>query len=288
MPKHISKEKKECVVAFYKQKPMTIENVARAFNISNPSVIKILDEYKVKRYSKVRLFSPDLDEHYFESIDTEKKAYFLGLIITDGCVHSTKGKQPLLSITLKDDDEYLLEEFKKEIGSNKNITHDGRGCAEIQVLSKVMTDDLKKYGVVPNKSMVTVFPKNIPKEMYQHLIRGILDGDGSVSYYARPNRKAHVKAVRFCQGNETFLQDLVNFLYENNGIQKINTYKEKDNLWSIAYRKDISMIKLIDYIYDDAHIYMKRKKHLCDLVYAEAYKYGNTEITNGNKKPLVL
>lgn len=287
MPKHISKEKKESIVAFYKQKPMTIESVAKTFNISSPSVIKILDEYKVKRYSKVRLFSPDLDEHYFENINTERKAYFLGLIITDGCVHSTKGRQPLLSITLKDCDEYLLEEFRKEINSNKKITHDGRGCAEIHILSKVMTDDLKKYGVIPNKSMATVFPKNIPKEMYRHLIRGILDGDGSVSYYVRPGRKAHVKAIRFCQGNEAFLKNLVSFLYENNGIQKANTYKEKDSLWSIAYRKDASMIRLIDYIYDDAHIYMKRKKRLCDLVYAEAYKYGNTEITNGNKRPLV-
>lgn len=287
MPKHISKEKKEIIVAFYKQKPTTIENVAKTFSISSPSIIKILDEYKVKRYSKARLFSPDLDEHYFENIDTERKAYFLGLIITDGCVHSAKGKQPLLSIALKDDDEYLLEEFRREVNSNKKITHDGRGCAEIHILSRTMTDDLKKYGVIPNKSMATVFPKNIPKEMYQHLIRGILDGDGSISYYARPSRKSHVKAVRFCQGNETFLQDLVNFLYENNGIQKVNIYKEKNHLCSIAYRKDTSMIGIIDYIYGDAHIYMKRKKRLCDLVYAEAYKYGNTEITSGNKRPLV-
>lgn len=286
MPKHITKDKKEQIVSFYKSKPMTINYVSEQFNISCPSVMKILNEYNIKRYSKVKLFSPELDEHYFNTIDTEEKAYFLGLIITDGCVHNTKGRQPLLSITLKANDEYLLKTFKKEIHSNKNITSDGRGCSEIQILSQIMINDLQKYGVIPNKSCATVFPKNIPQEMYPHLIRGILDGDGSISYYARPNRKCHVKAIRFCQGSEKFLQDLVDYLYTAIGLQKINTYKEKESLWSIAYRKDVSMIKLIDYIYGHATIYMKRKKKLCDLVYAEAYRYGSTEITNGIKKPL--
>lgn len=287
MPKHISQEKKLEVVNYYKQKPITISELSQIFDICQPTIMKILDEYRIKRYSKVQLFSPDLNEHYFENIDTEYKAYFLGLIITDGCIHNTKGKQSLISLTLKSEDEYLLDKFKQEIHSNKNITYDGRGCSEINILSNMMVNDLKKYGVFSNKSLNTIFPQNIPKEMKKHMIRGILDGDGSVSYYARPNRKAHVKAVRFCQGNKKFLLDMVDFLYEAIGIDKIKTYKEKDSLWSIAYRKDISLIKLIDYIYDDAHIYMKRKKHLCDLVYAEAYKYGSTEITIESKESIV-
>lgn len=287
MPKHISKYTKERLIKYYLQKPITISDVANTFGICVSSVIKILNEYKIKRYSKVQLFSPNLDEHYFEQIDTEAKAYFLGLIITDGCVHNTKGKQSLVCLTLKNEDEYLLEKFKSEINSNKNITHDGRGCAELNILSNIMVKDLMKYEVFPNKSLYTVFPKNLPNNMYRHLIRGILDGDGSVSYYARPKRKSHVKAIRFCQGNEKFLQDMVDFLYDEIGISKVNTYQEKESLWSIAYRKDISILKLIDYIYDDSHIYMKRKKHFCDLVYEEAYKYGSTEITIESKKLVV-
>lgn len=281
MPKHINQQQKEQIVSYYKIKPITIDELAKKFNISCSSAIKILDEYKIKRYSKVKLFSPDLDESYFEKIDNEYKAYFLGIIITDGCVHNTKGKQPLVSITLQDKDKYILEEFKKQICSNKTITNDGRGCSELSILSYKMVNDLKKYGVVPNKSLKTIFPQNIPIELYPHLIRGIFDGDGSASYYARKNRKnCHVKAVRFCQGNEKFLIDIINFLYDQCGIIKVNLYQEKENLWSFAYRKNISLIKIINYMYDDAHIYIKRKKHLCDLIYAEAYKYGSTEITD--------
>lgn len=268
-------------------RPIEIDVVAAKFGICRPSVSNVLDEYRIKRYTKVQLFSPDLDEHYFDEIDTESKAYFLGLIVTDGCIHNTKGRQPLVSITLKDEDRYILERFKYEIRSNKKVTCDGRGCSELNILSMTMVNSLKKYGLKPNKSLDTVFPDNLPEDMYRHFIRGILDGDGSVSYYARPSRKYHVKAVRFCQGNEKFLQDIVEYLYRSIGIEKINLYKEKDSLWSIAYRKDISMIKLIDYMYGDAHIYMKRKKHLCDLVYAEACKYGSTEITIEGKGSMV-
>lgn len=287
MPKHITKQTKEEIVKYYKSKPMTLEEVVDKFNVCKPSVIKILNEYRIKRYTKVQLFSPDLDEHYFDNIDTEAKAYFLGLIITNGCIHNTKGKQKLVGITLQNCDKYILEIFRNEIHSNKKITADGRGCSEINILSNNLVNGLKQYGVAEKKSLHTIFPKNIPKHLYSHLIRGILDGDGSVSFYARPHRKSHVKAVRFCQGNKNFLSDLINFLYEECGIDKINIFQEKDSLWSIAYRKNESMIKLINYMYQDAHIYLERKKHICDLICKEIADYGNTEITTEAKEAVV-
>lgn len=288
MSQYITKEIKEKIIKFYKQKPITVEEVSKNFNISIPSILKILNEYKIKRYTKVQLFSPDLKENYFENIDNEFKAYFLGLIITDGCVHSTKGKQPLVGLTLNKKDDYLLNEFKKQIKSNKKITFDGKGCSEIHILSKKMVEDLNKYGVVPNKSLNTVFPKNIPIILYKDLIRGILDGDGSISFYIRKRRKSHIKAIRFCQGNKQFLEDLVDFFYEQVGVEKVNLFQEKENLWSVAYRKNDSLIKIINYIYDDAHIYMFRKKHLCDLIYNEIYNYGNTEITKSIKRNSIV
>ncbi len=287
MPKHITRAQKEEIVNFYKTRPMTQEEVAKKFNVSLPSVIKILKEYRVRIYNKVQLFSPNLNEHYFDKIDTEEKAYFLGLIITDGCVHKTKGRQPLVSLSLQESDKYILERFKTAICSNKTITNDGRGCANINILSRIMVESLRQYGVHERKSLHTTFPQNVPQKLYPHLIRGILDGDGSVSFYARRGRKCHVKAIRFCQGNEKFLKDLVDCLYNNCGAIKINTYQEKDSLWSIAYRKDDSMIRIIQYLYKDATIYLTRKKHLCDLICNEIIKYGNTEITIENKTSMV-
>lgn len=188
---------------------MTVSYLSSMFGLSDPTVIKILNEFRVKRHKKTKIFSPDLDEQYFDSIDTEKKAYFLGLIFTDGCIHMSKGRQPLCGITLKEQDEYILKEFKNDIRSNKTVTHDGRGCSEINILSSGIVSGLRKYGVKERKSTTILFPNNIPEDMMGHFIRGVFDGDGSAAFYSRKGRKSHTKGIIFCSGSYQFLSDMV-------------------------------------------------------------------------------
>jgi len=42
-----------------------------------------------------------------------------------------------------------------------------------------MATDLEKFGVVPRKTLLTFLPSLSP-ELMPHLIRGIIDGDGSI------------------------------------------------------------------------------------------------------------
>jgi hypothetical protein len=56
-------------------------------------------------------------------------------------------------------------------------------------------------------------------------------------------------------------------------ISKPSIYQEKENLWSIAYRKDVDMIKLIDFMYKDAKIYIKRKYDTVQKIYKECSEY---------------
>lgn len=281
MPKHISVEKEQEIIKYYKSRPMTFDELVKKFDISIPTIIKIFNKYRVVRYTKSRLYSPNLVEDYFNTIDSQLKAYFLGLIITDGCIYSKNGRTPSVSLTLQKNDAYLIDRFIKEIHSNKVVTADGRGCCEVAINSSKMVSDLHKYGVQERKSLQAIFPSNLPIDYYPSLLRGIIDGDGSISFYARKGRKCHTKAIRLCSGNEKFLLDIVGFLHRVVDIDTVNVYRDKENLWSIAYRKTASLLKLIDYLYSGAEIYMKRKKELCDLVYAECMKYtnGSTEIT---------
>lgn len=273
MSKHLSKENEIQIIEYYKTKPMTIKELCDKFNLCNVTIIKILNKYNIKRYNRTKLFSPQLDEHYFENIDNEEKAYFLGLIVSDGCIYSQNMRSSMVTITLQGCDKYILERFIKCIKSNKHITSDGRGCFEIQILSDIMVNDLKKYGLFENKSLHTIFPKKLPKDLYCHFIRGLIDGDGSISFYNRQNRCCHVKAIRFCQGNKKFVEDFIKFLHDNIGTKMINVYQEKENLWSCAYRANSDMILLINYLYKDATIYLTRKKEKCDLIYKEFIKY---------------
>ena len=273
MSKHLSKENEIQIIEYYKTKPMTIKELCDKFNLCNVTIIKILNKYNIKRYNRTKLFSPQLDEHYFENIDNEEKAYFLGLIVSDGCIYSQNIRSSMVVITLQGCDKYILEHFIKCIKSNKHITSDGRGCFEIQILSDIMVNDLRKYGLFENKSLHTIFPKNLPKDLYCHFIRGLIDGDGSISFYNRQNRYCHVKAIRFCQGNKKFVEDFIKFLHDNIGTKIISVYQEKENLWSCAYRANTDILLLINYLYKDATIYLTRKKEKCDLIYKEIIKY---------------
>lgn len=82
--KIITKELEEEIKKFYLSKPMSLNVVEQKFNLSHPTVSKILKD--IPKYTKAKVFNPDLKEHFFEVIDTEEKAYFLGLLISDGNV----------------------------------------------------------------------------------------------------------------------------------------------------------------------------------------------------------
>lgn len=127
----LTEEKKQFVVNKYLERPMSMDELSGLCNLSTPTLIKILNEYNIERYKKALLFSPDLDEYYFDNIDSEEKAYFLGFIITDGNVFKPKdgNRQATISITQASKDEYILEKFKNEVHANTAIAHDGRGCS---------------------------------------------------------------------------------------------------------------------------------------------------------------
>ena len=82
--KIITEELKQEIIEFYKSRPMAMKTVCEKFNLSSPTVGKILKD--IPKYSKASIFNPELDEGFFSVIDTEAKAYFLGLLISDGNV----------------------------------------------------------------------------------------------------------------------------------------------------------------------------------------------------------
>lgn len=274
--KKLSDEDKRNIIAYYQSTPMSEEQVAIHFDISKPTVIKILTSNNIKRWTKAQQFSPELDEHYFDAVDTEHKAYFLGLIITDGNVfdkYKTANHQANVNITLQEQDKYILEAFKKELRCNKKVTPDGRGCYQIAIMSNILRDGLARYGITPNKTFSTQFPVLEHKELYCHLLRGIIDGDGSVGFYAVPGKKVHSKVIRLCSANKQFLADIQQFLQDTLGLEPRKIQQEKEQLWSIGYGSKDALEKLIHYLYDDATIYLTRKKDKCDLILQEISKY---------------
>lgn len=155
--------------------------VAIEFDCTTAMVSKVLKEAGLKN-NQIAARTYPLDEDFFEKIDTEDKAYFLGLITTDGCVHRN-----MLIISLQERDRHILEELQKAVKTTTPIkTKTGkRGYknskpqSRFEIFSGKIFNDLGFLGVHPNKTF-TIKPWFGDKELQRHYWRGCVDGDGSV------------------------------------------------------------------------------------------------------------
>lgn len=92
----------------------TVEKISKETNIKIGTV-----NYWVRKLGIARPNGkvPDCNSNYFENIDSPSKAYFLGLLYADGGYLkkvSKNGRIDLsLSLELKKEDSYIIEEFKK-------------------------------------------------------------------------------------------------------------------------------------------------------------------------------
>ena len=260
--KVITSELKQEIIKYYLSQPMTMKQVEDKYELSHPTITKILKN--VPKYTKAKLNNPNMKEHFFQEINEEAKAYFLGLLISDGNVFKDDtGRQASISITLDLKDEYMLEKFKEVLQANTSVGHDGRGCGQIAVRSNIMAEDLAKYGVVPRKSYNTYLPL-ISKEMMPHLIRGIFDGDGSIMAKPNPSNDGHnrfLHSISFC-GTHQLMEDISNYILENLGI-KTAVYDYKDrNLSELKIQNIDNIAKFGYWIYRNSTIFLNRKKDI--------------------------
>jgi len=199
----------------------------------------------------------NVDETFFNQIDTEEKAYILGWFYSDGCVENS-GK---CRIQIQKEDEHILYRIKDILGYDgplydipppKKFPHrKPQTCLCIN--RKALADDLIKWGCLPNKSLILEYPKWINPELEHHFVRGVFDGDGSVS--AR-------KGKYLCVGittTDTFNIELQSRLAAF-GIDSQYYYRRKGkNTCSLMTTKHKHSVRLLDYIYKDSSIHLNRK-----------------------------
>lgn len=207
--------------------------------------------------------SKSLNDDYFECIDTEKKAYHLGLLFADGHINKYENKNTIF-ISLKKQDSYLIEDFKREIEADnpinerlfpKNPTWETQRY--FTVSSRKMKQDLIKYGCTPQKSLTAIFPK-IDPEFIWHFIRGYFDGDGCIRAYRRSDCRILMKSIIICVSEYfgTSLKDLLSKEF------KIVSYLRKQgNIHMLTINRQEHIVKFRDLLYNNSSISMERKKH---------------------------
>ena len=122
-----------------------------------------------------------LDTAFFDEIDTEAKAYWLGFVTADGSVTRT-GRTNSLRVGLAIKDTAHLERMNADLGSNRPLAfwlNRPHPAVTATFDSWQLVQGLRSLGVHPNKSG-TVEPWDGPEELMSHYWRGLFDGDGSI------------------------------------------------------------------------------------------------------------
>ena len=156
----ISEDKYIEIVKLYKEGLSSVE-IAKSYGVTHKTITKILDKCGIQRRNGGRR-RYKLNENYFDDIDTPNKAYILGFLYADG---SNSESKCTISMSLQEEDGYILEKIRKEIGSEKPLEfldysnkHDGgynyKNQYRLLMFSRHMCDALKDKGVVPNKSLI--------------------------------------------------------------------------------------------------------------------------------------
>lgn len=114
---------------------------------------------------------------FFQIIDTDEKAYWLGFLAADGTVY-IGGRQHTVCLDLQPRDLLWLERFRDTIAPGAAITRHGSRSYSVSIGSQELVHDLVRLGITPRKSNTLAWPR-IPEPFVTPFLLGYSDGDGS-------------------------------------------------------------------------------------------------------------
>lgn len=178
--KKLDEEEIKTIIQNYNNKSSTV--LAKELNISQSTVSGVWNRNGLKGKTK-RVYSLR-NEEYFEVIDSQDKAYFLGFIGADGCLYKTKddNKKNILSINIQKTDEKILLLLKQFLGTDKPIfeyTNSKNTYVSLEISSDKIYNDIEKTGLSQRKTYGNTIA-DVPEKYMPSLIRGYFDGDGSI------------------------------------------------------------------------------------------------------------
>lgn len=163
-----------------------------------------------------------INENYFENIDNNEKAYWLGFLYADGYIQKRNNKNVKLQICLSVKDETHLDKFilcidgelsqKRYYGPYKTSGKQVHWYTR----NKKIVNDLIKLGCTNKKSHTIRFPKLDSDDLNCAFLFGYYDGDGTSGY----------RNTSITTGSKLFLEDIKNIFNIKNVIYLANSKYE--------------------------------------------------------------
>ena len=253
-------EKINKVLQLYKE-GYSLFKICKLAKTSDIYVKEIFKDNGIIYENKPQFRKKHINENIFDIIDTQEKAYWLGMLYADGYVtlYHKKGDNYSVELCLKDKEH--IEKFinflgDKEHKPTKKIAKlNGKEFIEWRyaVYSKQLSTSLVKNGCLENKSLILKFPNEniVPKNLICHFIRGYTDGDGTVAIYNLP----HYSLL----GTKEFLDKIIDIFLEKELIMRKPKYQMNGRAYSFT-RCGKQVIKIMNFLHPkDTTIHLDRK-----------------------------
>lgn len=244
---------KTLIIKDYQNK-VSLKDLKKKYNISVAMIYKILDKFEIPRKGNCRKYF--FKETYFDIIDTEEKAYFLGFLYADGNNYSPTG---CIQLKIQENDVEILNRFSTILSNNEKLPirrvkrKEGKDQVCLKLSSKYMSSILYNKGLIDAKSLILTFPDTsiVPEELQSHFIRGYFDGDGCINIYKTTGNFT-------ITGTKEFLITLQDILIKELKLNKTKFTITK-NINNLVYGGNRQIVKIREWLYKDATIYLERK-----------------------------
>lgn len=277
---------------YKKEIPWTKEEINFIKNnymeMSNNEIAKVLSRSENAIHLKaskmgLKKYPYFCDYHYFEKIDTEEKAYWLGFLTADGWISKNETSNAgTVGIELQYSDMNHLKKFNKSIGGNYQITDRWKAClistkyknkkhhmCVIRIFSLIMYNSLIALGFSNNKTYDCSIPI-LKKDLIRHYMRGYFDGDGC---FTLTNKSFHIS---FITASKKLNHDIYKILQDEEIVASSSDYINDfgTKIYMLYINRNLDKIKFLDYIYKDSSIYLDRK-YKKYLKAKEKYNHGS-------------
>lgn len=252
----------------------SLRKIAEKYNTCHGTIKRAFKRLNIN-YKSYNYKIINCDECFFEQLNNTS-LYWLGFLMADGCVHKNTIR---LSLSIKDIDH--VKKFKNDIKSDVKISivknflnKKNKKWKDVDVVSfgltsKKIVNDVKKFGLIPNKTFKTKFVNAIKRHPNVHIFcRGYFDGDGCWHLHnpkSRPNHKAQL--VFALRGTKDFLIDFNNIMILKGILPNICLNKKinmSSNIGQLTYNGNNICSDIAKWLYQDIlkgqqNNYLKRK-----------------------------
>lgn len=233
------------IIDKYLNEEYSLAQLGKEFGCSPATIRGVLNKNKIRSRGNKQGYPRN--ELYFYNIDTPEKAYWLGFLYADGCVHTLNNE---ISVNITDLEH--VEKFKAAIGAiNHKVTEtkdarfqNAKTLYQFSIKDKQLHSDLIKWGCVPEKTLKLANIPNIPRNYISHFIRGYFDGDGSLHYLKGTDNYR----ISFTSGSKDFLQDIQKEL----GTDLALGHEENKNTYQLQISGRHNVERILNYLYKDS------------------------------------